>query len=359
MCRRLSARRVRNTALIALLLTATACGGEQGSSVSTDDGLVSIGAGLRGPSGLIASVYATGLTHAAAFAFDSDGRQWVATADATDQGTDGVYLVSASGAAAKVITDVHTPLGLLWYQGALYVASTGRVDVYSGFDGTAFTGDATIVTLPDGVGEVNGIALGPDGRISMGISAPCDHCTPTSPWSAAVVSFLPDGRDLRVDARGIRAAVGLAYLPGTNDLFVTMNQRDDLGSLTPGDWLSVVVAGQAWGFPNCYGQGGGACAGAPAPIAELDKHAAVSGVAIVTGQLGTSVGTSAVVAEWTTGKIQQVALIKAGSTYTGSVRPFLTGLQNPEPVSVGPDGALFAGDWQSGTIYRVATTTDG
>ncbi|HEY8765861.1 MAG TPA: hypothetical protein VIP09_01140 [Dehalococcoidia bacterium] len=55
---------------------------------------------------------------------------------------------------------------------------------------------------------------------------------------------------------------------------MTMNQRDDLGDATPGDWLAVVQQGQEWGFPDCYGQGGDACTGVPAPIAALDKHAA-------------------------------------------------------------------------------------
>ena len=256
----------------------------------------------------------------------------------------------------EVITGVHTPLGLLWHDDSLYVASNGRVEAYSGFDGARFATSTTILTLPDGVGEVNGIALGPDGRISMGISAPCDHCTPSSTLSAAVVSFLPDGTDLRVDARDIRAPVGLAYYPGTSDLFVTMNQRDDLGESTPGDWLGVVEPGQAWGFPDCYGQGGEACAGTPAPTAELDEHAAASGVAIVTGELGADVGPGAVVAEWSTGTVQWVALTKRGSTYTGTVTPFLTGFENPEPVMVGPDGAVFVGDWQTGTIYRIAAT---
>ena len=81
-------------------------------------------------------------------------------------------------------------------------------------------------------------------------------------------------------ATGIRAPVGLAWYPGASDLFVTMNQRDDLGDATPGDWLAVVVPGQDWQFPDCYGQGGSACDGAPSPVAVLDKHAAVSGVAI-------------------------------------------------------------------------------
>ena len=71
------------------------------------------------------------------------------------------------------------------------------------------------------------------GGSSSGVSAPCDACVPASPYAAAVLSFLPDGSDLRVEASGIRAPVGLAYDPATNDLFVTMNQRDDLGDATP------------------------------------------------------------------------------------------------------------------------------
>jgi glucose/arabinose dehydrogenase len=348
-------RRRRIVRSVIALVLVTACGGERGATRGTDDGLVAIGAGLTGPSGLAATVEATGLSHTSALAFDADGRLWLATAAATDEGADGVFLVSHAGAAPlAVITNVHTPLGLLWHDGSLYVASKGRVDTYSGFDGTTFTATTTVLTLPDGVGEVNGIAIGPDGRISMGISSPCDHCTPTSPLSASIVSFLPDGSDLRVDASGIRAGVGLAYFPGTSDLFVTMNQRDDLGAGTPGDWLSVVEPGENWGFPACYGQDDDACAGVPAPTAELDRHAAVSGVAIVNGQLGAVVGTAAIVAEWATGTVQRVALTRDGSAYTGSVTPFLTGFEHPEPVVVGPDGALYIGDWQSGTVYRIA-----
>ena len=47
-----------------------------------------------------------------------------------------------------------------------------------GFDGTAFATRTTVLTVPDGTGEVNGIAQGTDGRLYVGISAPCDDCTP-------------------------------------------------------------------------------------------------------------------------------------------------------------------------------------
>ena len=42
--------------------------------------LVSIGAGIHGPAGLRATVYAKGLPNVAAFAFDAQGRLWAAAA---------------------------------------------------------------------------------------------------------------------------------------------------------------------------------------------------------------------------------------------------------------------------------------
>ncbi len=325
------------------------------SASSATAALVDIGAGLQGPSGLAATVYATGLANVSAFAFDPSGRLWAATAAYDDKGDDAVYLITVAGASpVKVIAGLHTALGLVWSGDTLYVASSGRVDAYSGLAGGAFARHTTILTLPSGVSEVNGLVMSPDGRLVLGVSAPCDACTPTTTEAAAVVSFLPDGSDLSVMASGIRAPVGLAYYPGTDDLFVTMNQRDDLGDATPGDWLSVVRSGQAWGFPDCYGQGGSACAGAPSPVAVLDPNAAVSGVAIVTDGLGSSVTPSALVAEWATGKVLRVALTGEGSAYTGVVEPFLTGLTKPVPVATAPDDAVLVGDWGTGTVYRIA-----
>ena len=196
--------------------------------------------------------------------------------------------------------------------------------------------------------------LAPNGRLVLSISSACDHCTRTSKWSGAVVSFEPDGSDVEVYARRIRAGYGLAFYPGTKTLFVSMNQRDDLGTKTPGDWLAVVREGEDWRFPACYGQGGAACAGVPAPVAELDRHAAAGGVAIVTGSLGSSVGTSAVVAEWQSGVVKRVALTKSDSGYAGTASTLLTGLQNPLPVLTLADGSVLVGEWGTGTIYRVA-----
>ena len=63
----------------AVMLVAASCGGSQGPGAS----LVAIGAGLKGPPGLNATVLARGLPRVSALAFDSQGRLWAATADIT------------------------------------------------------------------------------------------------------------------------------------------------------------------------------------------------------------------------------------------------------------------------------------
>lgn len=88
----------------------------------------------------------------------------------------------------------------------------------------------------------------------------------------------------------------------------------------------MVSSGQNWGFPACYGQTLDPCASRPQPLAELDEHAALSGIAIDGVALGSTVGTSAIVAEWGKGKVQRVVLQKQGTAYTAAVEPFLTGI---------------------------------
>jgi glucose/arabinose dehydrogenase len=114
----------------------------------------------------------------------------------------------------------------------------------------------------------------------------------------------------------------------------------------------VVSHGQVWSFPDCYGQGGPPCTGTPAPLAELDPHAAVSGVAVVTGVLSPGSPSSAVVAEWSTGNVLVVPL--GGATSSASV--LLTGFAKPMPTVVAPSGELLVGDWGTGSIYAIAAS---
>ena len=308
-----------------------ACGGKSGK-------LVSIGEGLQGPSGTKATLYASGLPLVSALAFDARGRLWATTSGATTHGTDGVFLISAAGATPVKVASIRGPLGLTWVGSTLIVSSLGKVTAFGRLVGTHFTRRETIVDGPVAGGENNNVIQAPDGRLVMGVSASCDHCVPASKWSASIVTFRPDGSGLQIFASRIRAAYGLAYYPGTSDLYASMNQRDDLGAKTPGDWLALVRKGQNWGFPACYGQ----CKLFPQPVAVLDPHAAAGGVAILDG--------AALVSEWQFGKVQRVVL--SGHS-KGKVEPYLTGVKNPLPLLLAPDGGLLVGDWQTGRIYRI------
>jgi glucose/arabinose dehydrogenase len=348
-------RTVRIGITLALVVAAVGAAVGAAGCGASGSSLADIGAGVRGPKNLTASVYANGPTHVAAFAIDGQGRLWLATAGYDDSSRDGVYLVAKQGAApVEVVSGLHTPLGLLWRGAALYVASTGKVEVFRDLRGTRFASRRTIVRLPAEVGESNGLVAAPDGRILLGISAPCDHCTPASKWSGAIVSFRADGSDLQVYARGIRAPIALEYYPGTSNLLVTMNQRDDLGAQTPGDWLALVRSGDNWRFPGCYGQGGRVCIGVRDPVAVLDRHAAAAGLAILLGQLGAAAGPGALVAEWAKGTVLRVSLDRSGTRASGHATPFLTGIHNPVALLLTPEGHLLVGDWTTGRIYEIS-----
>ena len=134
-----------------------------------------------------------------------------------------------------------------------------------------------------------------------------------------------------------------------------MNQRDDLGDADTGRLVVDRAARPGMGFPDCYGQSGGSCAGKPAPVAALDAHAAVSGVAIVTGRArhryrhGRTGGGMAD-REGRSGRTGRRRLVDERN----DAATYLTGLKNPFGLVLGPDHGLYAGDWATGTIYRIS-----
>jgi hypothetical protein len=110
-------------------------------------------------------------------------------------------------------------------------------------------------------------------------------------------------------------------------------------------------------FPACYGQGGTACIGVPQPAAVLDAHAAVGGMR---SQPGSSARQSARRPSSPSGRGRRCngsPSIGPAPKYKGSVRPFLTGIQNPLAIVLAPDRSLLVGDWAARTIYRIGPRT--
>lgn len=87
-----------------------------------------------------------------------------------------------------------------------------------------------------------------------------------------------------------------------------------------------------------------ACVGRPAPTATPAPPAAIF-IALF-GQIfsPTPVGH----------EVQRIRLTPAGDSYTAQAEPFITGLDRPLDVTVGPDGALYVLDYVAGLVYRLA-----
>ena len=69
---------------------------------------------------------------------------------------------------------------------------------------------------------------------------------------ARIFEFNPDGSGQRVFAWGIRNAVGIKFRPGTNELWMSTNERDELGDDLVPDYVSSVRPGGFYGWPWFY-----------------------------------------------------------------------------------------------------------
>src|SRR6266496_882347 len=69
---------------------------------------------------------------------------------------------------------------------------------------------------------------------------------------ARIFEFNPDGTERKVYAWGIRNAVGIAFRPGNNELWMSTNERDEIGEDLPPDYISSVHPGGFYGWPWFY-----------------------------------------------------------------------------------------------------------
>ena len=69
---------------------------------------------------------------------------------------------------------------------------------------------------------------------------------------AAIHEYNPDGSGHRLFANGLRNPVGLAWYPGSNTLWTTVNERDHLGDDLVPDFLTSVRDGGFYGWPYSY-----------------------------------------------------------------------------------------------------------
>lgn len=307
--------------------------------------------GLRLPAGFYATAFASGLSTPTAMALGPDGRLYVA------EGGGAIVAIGPAGTAI-VATGFTTPLGLAWHSKALYVSSTGQISKLVPHNGyRSFTRSVLVSGLPTGRHQNDGVAF--HGKwMYVGVGSTCNACVESNPRSATIMRFHPDGSHGQVFARGLRNPYGLAFRPGTARLYATDNGRDDYDDSVP-DELNAIVKGGNYGWPDCWGSGGGTnCAGTRKPVALLAPHSSADGLAFYTGTtFPKPYRGDAFVAEWgDTVNMQGTGHVVVRIHFAGSrvtVSNFATGLSHPLAVAVGKGGALLVADYGTGTIWRV------
>jgi glucose/arabinose dehydrogenase len=301
------------------------------------------------PPGYEVSTFSTGLEHPTAIAWGPDGRLYV-TEDT------GLLVVARRGSRRPVVVarGLRTPLGLAWRGRSLYVSEQGRLVRYT-LQASRLTGRKILVRgLPFGLHQQDNVVVGPHDRLYLGSGSTCDACTERNPRSATVLSMKPDGSDVRVVARGLRNPFGLAFRPGTDKLYASVNGQDKLGTKSrpePAEMVVLIKQGAFYGWPRCWPSyakkaRAGRCRGVTAPVAYLEPHSSADGLAFWRGDL--------FVALW--GQYlsdrhgRKLVRVKVG---TGKASTFARGFDHPLALVVDKTGALLVADWGRGLIYRI------
>jgi glucose/arabinose dehydrogenase len=282
------------------------------------------------------------------------------------------------------VSGVRRPFGIAFHDDYVYVGNTNEL-VRFRYDpkmSKRLGEKEHLMDLPTGGHDTRSVAIAPDGKhLLVSVGSGSNINTGEAPIRAAVTICDLDGKNARQYATGLRNPVGLALEPVTGDVWVTVNERDELGDDLPPDYFTSLKDGGFYGWPYSY-IGGNVdprvkqehpelVARAIIPDVLLGSHVAPLQFAFYTGtQFPESYRGGAFVAEhgsWNraTRAGYQIAFVafKNGKPSADPV-PFMTGLV-PDPsksdvngrpvgVTVAPDGSLLVADDGAQVIYRIS-----
>jgi glucose/arabinose dehydrogenase len=224
---------------------------------------------LRVPAGFKIEEYASGFVLPRFLLTAPNGDIFV-----TESRSDSIKVLRDSGGNAKPATEIFAdhgmsdPFGIAFYPPGpepqfLYVANTNGVVRFPYRNGDVKArGPAEKLgaelsgggLLHSGGHWTRDIVFSPDGKkmyVSIGsFSNVSDLAMEAN--RARIFEFKPDGSGRTVLAWGIRNAVGIAFRPGTNELWMSTNERDELGEDLVPDYISRVQPGGFYGWPWFY-----------------------------------------------------------------------------------------------------------
>jgi glucose/arabinose dehydrogenase len=156
------------------------------------------------------------------------------------------------------VTDLQRPFGMAFWKDYLYVADTGSVLRFRYKPGqTKAEGKPEkIADLPmKGYREhwTRNLIFSPDGsKLYVTVGSESNVDVEPEPMRAAITQFNPDGTGKRIFASGLRNPIGLAFYPGTNRLWASVQERDRLGDNLVPDYVTEVKDGAFYGWPYSY-----------------------------------------------------------------------------------------------------------
>ena len=157
------------------------------------------------------------------------------------------------------LTGLNSPFGMTLLGDWLYVANTDALVRFPYRTGQMrITAQAErVVALPGGGNHwARNVIAAPDGKhlfVSVGSASNiAENGLDVEKNRATILEVDPDAKRFRIFAAGLRNPNGMAIEPKSRRLWTVVNERDQLGSDLPPDYLTEVDLGDHFGWPWYY-----------------------------------------------------------------------------------------------------------
>ena len=212
---------------------------------------------LQLPPGFHANLFAEGLSNARWLQVAPNGDVLLAEADAgkitllRDADKDGKAELKETFAEG-----FQRPHGMAFANGKFYVADALGIYSFPYKAGdTKASGPRVAVTEPGAFGKLGGhwtrnLAANSKGELFVSIGSNGNINDMDDPWRAAVSKVV--GNKIVQYGTGLRNPVGIAFYPGTDDIYTVVNERDGLGDELVPDYMTRVDEGAFYGWPYAY-----------------------------------------------------------------------------------------------------------
>ncbi len=152
---------------------------------------------------------------------------------------------------------LNLPFGMAFWKDYLYVGDTNAVLRFHYRPGQTKADGAPekIADLPGhGYNQhwTRNVVFSPDGTKMYVTVGSASNDSPEQPPRAAISQMNPDRSGRRIFASGTRNPIGMAFYPGTSQLWAVVQERDELGDDLPSDYLTHIQDGGFYGWPYAY-----------------------------------------------------------------------------------------------------------